>query len=373
MWKLLRSSANPTQHTSNPVRQNLNRLQCLYHRKINTYKKLQKYKHWLQPGVYFIDDNLASRLYSPIPTSLSTFNSQSYDKLSSFRTFIVNTLHKALPPSIVPVVHQSQPTATHLLDTDGHGDAKIFDTETHRVLTFFSDTTELTLLQEAYSRLDYFPLPKLHFRPQNSPLLVEEEYIPGRSYLSADRSQRLSAWIFLGDCLKNATRFSSKAFDDRSHVTQYFHNTLQTDIPDSLRSTLCQLKPKVIECIAESATVWGHGDMYGENVLVTNDGPVVIDIFTCCKVPLFYDLMNLLANDIIQNKDHIATKFTRSTPSWRSHQHLTVYGLPHSLTIYFLAFLVIYLGKTEKTEGLSREKWKKLNGALQQLSSICSK
>jgi len=346
----------------------INALNTLRKRKQKTHKTLRKYKQHLKPGIYLLTDNIASRLDSRLPHSLS--GSTSGLTTASLRPLIIQLLQKAIPPVFVFVDHHGKSTATHLLLPDAHGEVKIFDVETQTVSTFFSDKCELERLENAYARLSYLPLPNMHFSENNSSHLSQEEYVDGKPFLAENHKKRLAAWKAIAYCLTTAQTFPVQSLDCHSQIYDYFQKTINSDIPPSLRTRLVKSKNEIAECITTSPNIWAHGDMYGENVLIKDNHPVIIDIMTCRPLPLFYDAMNLLANDIIQSGNSIITSFFKQdavNPPWKLLEEQTKRSHSYSLGIYLLSFLVLYLGKIRKTDRFGPEKWEPLNAAMEKL------
>lgn len=345
-------------------------IKTLRKRKTQTRKETQKYKNFLKPGIYLINDNIASHFGSKSPTSLSDPPSNS--NISSLRPLIIKLLRKAIPPILMSVNHHRKSTATHLLLPDAHGEVKIFNFENNTVSTFFADESELERLKEAYVHLTYLPLTKMRFPTRESLLVSEEEYVDGKPFFAETYKKRLVAWKSITSSLKTPQNFAVKTLDRQSPVSYYFRTALNSDIPTSLRNTLVESKTQIIECIITSPNIWAHGDLYGGNVLIRdNNTPVIIDIMTCRQLPFFYDVINLLANDIIQNPNSIITSFIENDAGhspWNIVKEQFRPRHSYSLETYLLSFLVLYLGKIRKTDSFGSAKWEPLNTAIRLLS-----
>jgi thiamine kinase-like enzyme len=163
-----------------------------------------------------------------------------------------------------------------------------FDLKEHKVIKSMS-IRQIRLLETCVSHLDkiYLCVP---FQADHESGYTFEDMISGSVFSVTSEEVRIDCVQHFFEGLRSAT---SLVLD--SEAIDRWHTACRELLSQNSDSNLEHYKiiKYVDELIVKAKTTWVHGDLFGENIIVTSEGAVLIDYDKSGIAPTFTDIMTL--------------------------------------------------------------------------------
>lgn len=246
----------------------------------------------ISPGWYFIRYPYAIRIGSEVPLSVKEDFSERLFGTGNIKG-IISRLYTMLF-SLVRIRHSSGhrgPADRTLVKRSMHGHLMMFDFEHRKVIIKYRDAgLAARIAGYASMKPGYLPTLDVEYDGKST---IQSPMVKGINLYSTGPDVRHEHFrTLLGWFLERieATRtYGTRMTTDEANV--FFDRNTKDYFPDELKRQLSERRDQILNILTSVPVIFSHGDLHSENILVCDDGIVVIDFEHCCHMHAFYDVV----------------------------------------------------------------------------------
>lgn len=253
-------------------------------------------KEFLKPGYYHLERAVGYHIFEDKPAALVSskrflLSKVKYRYLAPIFAFI----EKLLPPFYVKLDGSNNNSASQCL-LSREGDVKVFDYTNRKVFIFPSSNIKLLKLIRNKEKLSLY-LPVNQIEIKNDENYYIENLAIGDLFSEVKIEKQVEVYkILLDSYISNQFFYEFNYYSSSS----FFLSVMQIDFNPHIKIILEKNENEIISNFENSHSIFSHCDFYSNNIIVSNEGFIIIDFEKAAYKPVFFDLLHLVVTEYFE-------------------------------------------------------------------------
>ena len=301
---------------------------------------------WMSPGWYVVNGNIAWRIPGTgIKDAIHLYQGIVRSSVYGHLEKIIRSIDFVTPPNIIKIPNSEESgTAEYLMIPLSHGNFKIFDRDSKKVITHYKPNS-YRQLRYSYDLLkDVYPVVPLKFIKKNQKCLVKEPLITGPNFNNLNPHLKTKVLYSLIEASAMSTQDSENKQWPREQVSSLM-TALSTDkTPKKWSDRVTSINTKIECAIANMSLAPSHLDLHGKNILYNHNYNSwhVIDLMTADWHPWYFDFLRLLLGEYIKTDQRLIHNIEPTRFRTVCHQR-DEFTSKRSAKLHFLIFLMCHM------------------------------